>query len=55
MASEKRIVSKSHMWKHFEFFNSEDGTPVKDKVVCRLCLSEVSYYKNTKNLCMYLE
>ena len=38
MASEKRIVrnpaGKSHVWKHFEFFSSEDGTPVKDKAVC---------------------
>ena len=38
MASEKRIVhnpaGKSHVWKHFGFFSSEDGTPVKDKVVC---------------------
>ena len=59
MASEKRIVrnpaGKSHVWKHFGFFSSEDGTPVKDKAVCRLCLSEVSYCKNTTNLRMHLE
>ena len=49
MALENRIVrnpaGKSHVWKHFGFFSSEDGTPVKDKVVCRLCLSEVLYCK----------
>ena len=48
-------AGKSHVWKHFGFFSSEDGTPVKDKAVCRLCLSEVSYCKNTTNLRMHLE
>ena len=47
MASENRIVrnpsGKSHVW----VFSSEDGTPVKDKAVCRLCLSEVSYCKTS--------
>ena len=47
MASENRIVhnpvGKSHVWKHFGFFNSEDGTPVKDKqsvdfVCLRFCI-----------------
>ena len=59
MASENRIVynpvSNSHVWKHFGFFSSEDGALVKDKVVCRLCLSEVLYCKNTTNLCVHLE
>ena len=59
MALEKRIVhnptGKSHVWKHFGFFSSEDGTPVKDKAVCRLRLSEVLYCKNTTNLRMHLE
>ena len=27
---------KSSAWKHFGFSTSEDGTPVKDKAVCRL-------------------
>ena len=59
MTSENRIVSnpvsKSHMWKHFGFFSSEDRTSVKDNAVCRLCLSEVSYCKNTTNLRVHLE
>ena len=59
MASEKRIVSnpagKSHVWKHFGFISSEDGTPVKDKAVCQLCSSEVSYCKNTTNVYVHLE
>ena len=41
---------KSSVWKHFGFSTSEDGTPVKDKAVCRLCLSSVSCCKNTANL-----
>ena len=59
MASDKRIlqnsVAKSHVWKYFGFFSGEGGTPVKDKTVCRLCLSEVSYCKNTTNLRTHLE
>ena len=39
MASENRIVhnpeGKSHVWKHFGLFSSEDGTPVNDKAVCQ--------------------
>ena len=58
-ALENRIVrtsvDKSHLWKHFGFFSSEDGAPVKDKMVCRLCWSEVSYCKNITNLCVHLE
>ena len=46
---------KSSVWKHFGFSTSEDGTPVKDKAVCRLCLSSVSYCKNTTNLRVHLE
>ena len=37
------------------YFSSEDGTPVKNKAVCRLCLSEVLYCKNTTNLHVHLE
>ena len=43
MASQdnNRIVcnpaGKSSVWKHFGFSTNEDGTPVKDKAVCRLC------------------
>ena len=58
MASNRIVrnsAGKSNVWKHFGFFTSEDGTPVKDKAVCRLCLSEVSYCKNTTNLRMHLE
>ena len=43
------------MWKYFGCFTGEDGTPVKDKAVCRLCLSEVSYCKNTTTLHVHLE
>ena len=50
MASDNRIVcnsaGKSHVWKYFRFFTGEDGTPVNNKVACRLCLSEASYCKN---------
>ena len=59
MASDNRIVrnpaGKSHVWKHFGFFTSEDGTPVKDKAACRFCLSEILNYKNTTNLRVHLE
>ena len=59
MVSDNRIVcnsaGKSHVWKYFGFFTNEDGTPVKDKAACRLCLSKVSYCKNTTNLRVHLE
>ena len=44
MASDNRIVrnptGKSHVWKHFGFSTSEDGTPVKDKAVCRIAKTQ---------------
>ena len=59
MASDKRILqnsaAKSHVRKYFRFFSDEGGTPVKDKAVCRLYLSEVSYCKNTTNLRTHLK
>ena len=59
MVSENRIVrdtaGKSHVWKTFWVFSSENGAPVKDKAVCQLRLSEVLYCKNTTNLCVCLE
>ena len=36
-------------------FISKDGTPIKDKAPCLLCLSEVSYCKNTTNLHVHLK
>ena len=48
-------LGKSSVWKHFGFSTSEDGTPVKDKAVCRLYLSSVSCCKNTANFRVHLE
>ena len=59
-STSERIVrnnptSKSHVWKHFGFFTDEEGILLREKAVCRLCLSEVLYSKNTTNLRTHLE
>ena len=48
-------MGKSHVWKHFGFFTNEEEILVREKAVCRLCLAEVLYSKNTTNLRTHLE
>jgi len=48
-------MGKSPVWKHFGIITDEEGILLREKAICRLCLSEVLYSKNTTNLHIHLE
>ena len=46
---------KSPVWQYFGFYKSSSGVIQREKAVCRLCHSQLSYSGNTTNLRTHVE
>ena len=51
----KNDSGKSPVWQYFGFYKSSSGVIQREKAVCRLCHSELSYSGNTTNLRTHIE